>query len=145
MCLEAMDSDPINRIRSRVLVESLEPLGDELLAYFAERKISEGTLRRNNVMQVADRKGTIAFAYKRNGLFVGCKYRTVDEKRFWQARNTEKVLYGLDDIVGADAIVIVEGEIDKLSLEEAGYCNCVSVPAGAPQTVSSKELPPIDQ
>ena len=35
----------------------------------------------------------------------------------------------------------VEGEIDKLSLEEAGISNCVSVPAGAPQTVSIKELP----
>lgn len=34
----------------------------------------------------------------------------------------------------------VEGEIDKLSLEEAGFRNCVSVPDGAPAQVS-KNLP----
>ncbi|KAG0476352.1 hypothetical protein HPP92_013193, partial [Vanilla planifolia] len=44
----------------------------------------------------------------RNGKLVSCKYRTTD-KKFWQ----------------------VEGEIDKLSLEEAGYRNCLSVPNGA--------------
>lgn len=27
-------------------------------------------------------------------------------------------------------------------MEEAGFCNCVSVPDGAPPKVSSKELPP---
>ena len=32
----------------------------------------------------------------------------------------------------------VEGEIDKLSLEEAGFYNCVSVPDGAPPKVSEK-------
>lgn len=120
--------------------ESLEPLSDELLGYFAERMISKETLQRNNVMQVADDKKTIAFPYRRNGLLVGCKYRTI-EKKFWQGRNTEKMLYGLDDIADADKIIIVEGEIDKLSVEEAGYCNCVSVPGGAPQTISLKEIP----
>ena len=32
----------------------------------------------------------------------------------------------------------MEGEIDKLSMDEAGYRNCVSVPDGAPPKVSSK-------
>lgn len=31
--------------------------------------------------------------------------------------------------------------MDKLSMEEAGYFNCVSVPDGAPSQVSKKELP----
>ncbi|KAL7089565.1 hypothetical protein ACP275_13G192900 [Erythranthe tilingii] len=122
----------------------LEPLGDELFAYFAERMISKETLERNNVMQVAGDRKILAFPYRRNGLFVGCKYRTV-EKKFWQEKNAEKILYGLDDITEADEIIIVEGEIDKLSVEEAGYYNCVSVPGGAPQTVSIKELPTPDK
>ncbi|KAK4254775.1 hypothetical protein QN277_010105 [Acacia crassicarpa] len=100
----------------------LEPLGAKLIAYFKERLISEKTLSRNAVMQMSDNKNVIAFTYKRNGLLVGCKYRTM-EKRFWQ----------------------VEGEIDKLSLEEAGFRNCVSVPGGAPSKVSSKDLPPIEK
>jgi twinkle protein len=35
----------------------------------------------------------------------------------------------------------VEGEIDKLSMEEAGFKNCVSVPDGAPSCVSKKDIP----
>jgi twinkle protein len=39
----------------------------------------------------------------------------------------------------------VEGEMDKLSLEEAGFRNCVSVPGGAPGKVSTKELPSFEK
>ncbi|KAJ1420863.1 TOPRIM domain [Sesbania bispinosa] len=122
----------------------LEPLGPKLVAYFKERLISEKTLNRNSVRQLSDNKNVIAFTYKQNGLLVGCKYRTM-EKRFWQGKGTEKVLYGLDDISHAAEIIIVEGEIDKLSLEEAGFQNCVSVPVGAPGKVSSKDLPPMEK
>lgn len=31
--------------------------------------------------------------------------------------------------------------MDKLAMEEAGFRNCVSVPDGAPSSVSTKELP----
>ena len=31
--------------------------------------------------------------------------------------------------------------MDKLSMEEAGFKNCVSVPDGAPPKVSDKDLP----
>lgn len=44
-----------------------------------------------------------------------------------------------------DAESQVEGEIDKLSMEQAGLINCVSVPDGAPQKVSTKELPPLEK
>ncbi|KAK7329647.1 hypothetical protein VNO77_23819 [Canavalia gladiata] len=122
----------------------LKPLGPKLVAYFKERLISEKTLGRNAVRQLSDNKTVIAFTYKQNGLLVGCKYRTM-EKRFWQGKGTDKILYGIDDIRHADEIIIVEGEIDKLSLEEAGFRNCVSVPGGAPGKVSSKDLPPMEK
>ncbi|KAL3616806.1 hypothetical protein CASFOL_039200 [Castilleja foliolosa] len=112
-----------------------------LLAYFAERMISKETLLRNNVMQVVGDRKIIAFPYRQNGQLVGCKYRTVEKR----CLNMKKVFYGLDDIAEADEIIIVEGEMDKLSVEEAGYYNCVSVPGGAPQTVSLKELPSIEK
>ncbi|XP_068657059.1 twinkle homolog protein, chloroplastic/mitochondrial-like isoform X2 [Aristolochia californica] len=127
----------------RIITEenlNLEPLCPELLEYFNERMISGETLRRNGVMQL--RLGdevVIAFAYRRNGSLVSCKYRTVS-KKFWQESGTEKILYGVDDIKQANDIIIVEGEMDKLSMEEAGFRNCVSVPDGAPAKVS-EELP----
>ncbi|XP_020109257.1 twinkle homolog protein, chloroplastic/mitochondrial isoform X2 [Ananas comosus] len=116
----------------------LEPLCKELIAYFGERMISEETLRRNAVMQRrCDNKIVIAFTYRRDGTLVSCKYREVS-KKFWQERNTEKIFYGLDDIRRTSDIIIVEGEIDKLSMEEAGFRNCVSVPDGAPARVANK-------
>ncbi|KAJ0016468.1 hypothetical protein Pint_11353 [Pistacia integerrima] len=42
-------------------------------------------------------------------------------------KDTEKVFYGLDDIEGESDIIIVEGEIDKLSMEEVALRNCVGV------------------
>ncbi|XP_023000969.1 twinkle homolog protein, chloroplastic/mitochondrial [Cucurbita maxima] len=133
--------------KRKITVESLqlEPLCDELVAYFAERLISKDTLLRNSVMQKrSNNQISIAFTYKRRGALISCKYRDVN-KKFWQEANTEKIFYGLDDIDGASDIIIVEGEIDKLSMAEAGFHNCVSVPDGAPPSASQKDVPPVDQ
>lgn len=43
------------------------------------------------------------------------------------------MLYGLDDLAGASEVVVVEGELDKLSLEEAGMQSVVSVSEGGAQ------------
>ncbi|KAG8074946.1 hypothetical protein GUJ93_ZPchr0006g42501 [Zizania palustris] len=143
------DSKPnvaVNKVYRKICEQDLhlEPLCNELVTYFSVRMISAETLLRNSVMQ-RNRKNkiVIAFTYKRDGVLVDCKYRKVS-KKFLQEANTERILYGLDDIKLARDIIIVEGEIDKLSMEEAGYHNCVSVPHGAPPRVSRK-LPHKDQ
>ena len=41
------------------------------------------------------------------------KYRTLD-KKFRQVKGAEKILYGLDDAVGQDTIIIVEGALISL-------------------------------
>ncbi|KAJ0611744.1 putative DNA helicase [Helianthus annuus] len=135
----------IRRITEQQL--KLEPLCRDvnLREYFAERMISEETLRRNSVMQrLYMNQIVIAFTYKRKGELINCKYRGLP-KTFLQEADTEKILYGLDDIEGASDVIIVEGEMDKLAMEEAGFRNCVSVPDGAPPQVSSKDLPSQEQ
>jgi twinkle protein len=123
----------------------LEQISEQIREYFASRQISVDTLQRNGVMQTRrNNKAVIAFTYRRTGKIVNCKYRNL-QKLYWQEKNAEKVPYGLDDIKEARAIIIVEGEIDKLSMEEAGYKNCISVPDGAPIKVSTKDLPPIEK
>ncbi|CAI9102366.1 OLC1v1000626C1 [Oldenlandia corymbosa var. corymbosa] len=121
---------------------NLKPLDDKLIRYFSERRISREILEKNHVMQIAGEK-VIAFTYWRNKILVGCKYRNL-KKRFWQEKGTEQVFYGLDDIREAYDIIIVEGEVDKLSMEEAGISNCVAVPGGAPEKVS-EELPAVEK
>ena len=50
-------------------------------------------------------------------------------------------MFGLDDTRGAREIVVVEGEMDKLALEQAGIKNVVSVPDGAPGKVKDGPVP----
>ncbi|XP_024021254.1 twinkle homolog protein, chloroplastic/mitochondrial isoform X1 [Morus notabilis] len=133
----------IKKIREITIEDlGLEPPCDEIVAYFSERMISKETMQRNAVMQKRyDDQFAIAFTYWRNGNLISCKYRDIN-KKFWQEADTEKIFYGLDDIKEASDIIIVEGEMDKLAMEEAGFRNCVSVPDGAPPCVSEKDLPP---
>lgn len=104
--------------------------------WFAKRGISADTLRRNQVgparayfPQTEDERSCIAFPYLRGSEVINVKYRTAD-KLFRMENGCERVLYGLNDI--GETLFWVEGEIDKLSVEEAGITSCVSVPDGAP-------------
>ena len=95
--------------------DKFKPLSPEFLKYFADRGISEETLKRNKVAQEytwmpgQPAGPAIAFPYQRDGEVVNIKYRTLS-KSFRQVKGAEKVLYGLDDVVGQDTIIIVEGE-----------------------------------
>jgi twinkle protein len=71
---------------------------------------------------------------------INIKYRGPD-KTFWQVKGAEKILYGLDDVTGEEEVILVEGEMDKLALEEAGFKNVVSVPDGAPGKVKDGPTP----
>ncbi|KAG0492530.1 hypothetical protein HPP92_005928 [Vanilla planifolia] len=114
----------------------LEPLCSELIFYFHARGISAETLRRNAVLQTTwGDEVVIAFTYRQGGKLVSCRYYAVS-KRLWQEKDTETIFYGLDDMVAGNDVIIVDSEIDKLSLEEAGYRNCVSVPSTNASKVS---------
>jgi replicative DNA helicase len=130
---------------------NLEPLTEEMIEFFKNRGISEATLKRNKVSSELvydpmkkEESRVIAFPYFRDGDLINVKYRTLD-KRFWQAKGAEKILYGLDDVASQAEIIIVEGEMDKLALEEAGFKNVVSVPDGAPARVKDGDLPPASE
>lgn len=110
-------------------------------AWFATRGISEAVIERNGIgkgvayfPQTEEEMACITFPYFRGEEVINIKYRT-REKHFRMAAGAERVLYGLNDI--AETLIWVEGEIDKLSVEMAGFKSCVSVPDGAP-AVDSK-------
>ena len=135
--------------------ESLERVGPGALTdnakHWADWLVSRGIS-----LEVAERNGVAAqrvfspaagehvnalvFPYMRDGELVNIKYRGSD-KSFWQIKGAEKIMFGLDDIAGSSEIVIVEGEMDKLALEQAGIKNVVSVPDGAPGKVRDGDLP----
>jgi len=108
--------------------EAKTELPRKVLGWFAARGIGETVLERNKI-GYEDRN--IVFQYFENGIVVNQKFRS-GAKNFRQVADAKKILYGLDDINGKKEFVIVEGEMDKLAIEEAGIKCCVSVPDGAP-------------
>ena len=111
--------------------------------WFADRGITPEVLQRNRVTtasafmpQLNAETVAIAFPYYRDGEAVNCKYRD-NAKNFRMVSGAERLLYGYDDI--QPTTLIVEGEMDKLACEVAGFQNCVSVPDGAPAP-NSKNL-----
>lgn len=114
-----------------------QPVKDAALEWFAKRGIPAEVVQRNKISagrvwmpQLEEEVDCIQFPVIRNGEVVNIKSRD-SKKNFRQESGAERILYGMDDVTG-DTMFIVEGEIDKLSLEVAGFTNCVSVPDGAP-------------
>ncbi len=115
----------------------LEKLKPEAIKWFEGRGISNNTLLRLDVteaiewMPSAQKEMTcICFNYYRDGQLVNIKYRD-GKKGFKLAKDAELIFYNLDGIKEETTCYIVEGEIDCLSLHEAGIYNVVSVPNGA--------------
>lgn len=125
---------------------------DKLAAWFAKRGISKATIEAMGVSHAqvwmpgcesGETVGVVAFPFRRKGEIVNVKYRTAD-KRFRQEKGAEKVFYNVEAVVGAKEVIIVEGEIDALSLIEAGLPNVISVPDGAPSQARDGEINPED-
>jgi len=116
-------------------------LPEKVIEYFTGRGISKATLKQNDIQYQNDvyfpkidkKTGAICFPYKCNGEVVNVKYRSGD-KHFRQETGAQKILFGMDIVLAneTDCLIIVEGEIDKLSFDEIGYNFAVSVPDGAP-------------
>ena len=88
----------------------------------------------------------IGFPYYRGGALVSAKYRSFPEKDFTQEAGGAHDFFGIDEVKKGEPIIIVEGEIDCLTLIECGFPNVVSVPSGAPIKVADgKVLPSEDK
>jgi len=84
----------------------------------------------------------IGFPYYRDGALVAVKYRAFPDKDFTQESGGAHDFFGIDHVVKGKPLVIVEGEIDALTLMEAGIENAVSVPSGAPIKVADGKVSP---
>lgn len=103
-------------------------LNTEWLEYLSSRGISLKYLNKfcrlgkNNsmVIPITDRKNIVAL-----------KYRTIDKKISSEKDSQTDYLMNWQNVTTFDYLIIVEGEIDLLSVIEAGYDNVVSLPFGA--------------
>jgi twinkle protein len=125
-----------------------QPAGPDakVIEWFAKRGISENIVRRNRIgferhwiPALGAEADCIAIPYYRDGRLANVKYRTIDGKEFAQSKGGERLFYGLDDIDDDKIVIVVEGEIDKLALEVAGFRNVLSVPDGSPEKLKDGE------
>ena len=112
-------------------------LSDAAIKWFEGRGISQKTLTDMKISegqewmpQVSNNVNTIQFNYFINEQLINTKFRD-GRKNFKLVKGAEKVFYNINNIVNHDWCVIVEGEMDALSLYEVGITNVISVPNGA--------------
>lgn len=118
-------------------VQRLEVLKQDTIKYFSTRGITNNTLLRFKVTEATEwmpktktETRCICFNYYKDDELVNIKFRAKD-KDFKLAKDAELIFYNLDSLKDETTAIIVEGEIDCLSLYEAGFYNVVSVPNGA--------------
>jgi len=129
-------------------IKKVDLVVDKTLQWFKTRGISKNTLDELKVStgseympQTGKAENTIQFNYYVGGQLTNVKYRDA-RKNFKLYKGAEKVFYNIDNIVGHDYCIIVEGEMDVLALHEAGITNAISVPNGA--TLNSNNLDYLD-
>lgn len=112
-------------------------LSEGMVKWFAKRGITQKTLiackiteEKHYQPQAKKEVSNVVFNYFEGKKLVNKKYRSA-KKQFTQTKGAKKIFYGINDIVDSDEVIIVEGEMDKLAMYEAGFENCISVPNGA--------------
>tara|TARA_B110000503_G_scaffold55465_1_gene89039 strand:+ start:6848 stop:8572 length:1725 start_codon:yes stop_codon:yes gene_type:complete len=129
-------------------IEVTKTVSSKVQEWFQTRGISNDTLKALKVTegveympQTGKQENAIHFNYFMGDELINVKYRD-GRKNFKLYKGAEKVFYNINSIVGYEYCVIVEGEMDALSLHEAGIPNVVSVPNGA--TLGTNNLDYLD-
>lgn len=128
--------------------ENQTTLSEKMVKWFEGRGIRQKTLLEARIgegLEFMPQKGqkcnTAQFNYFKSGELINVKYRTGD-KCFKLFKDAELIFYNIDSISDVDECYIVEGEMDALSLMEAGIKNVISVPNGA--NLNSNNLTYVD-
>ena len=112
-------------------------LSDKAVKYFESRMISQNTLVKMKVYsdneympQFTKAVPVICFPYFFNDKLINIKFRG-PQKSFKLVSGAELIFWNIDTLTKSDEVIIVEGEIDALTLIQAGFENTMSVPNGA--------------
>lgn len=109
------------------------------LAYLENRGISKTIIEKYHITSQKKNDNIIVFPfYDENNILQYAKYRKADfnkerdRNKEWCEANCKPILFGMDQCNPENkTLVMTEGQIDSLSVAEAGIENAVSVPTGA--------------
>ena len=109
------------------------------IQYLESRGISKQTAERYEITTKTEQDNILVFPFfDEKGDLVFIKYRKTDfnketdNDKEWAQPNGKTILFGIKQCyTGTGTVIITEGQLDSLSVAEAGYNNAVSVPNGA--------------
>lgn len=109
----------------------------ELAEFAKDRKLELGLLFDRGVTEYQQNdENWIEIPYYREGVKVNAKHRCLDEKKFYQDKDGEKIFYNIDSLQNEkwkdEPLIICEGELDAITFIQSGYPKTISVPEGAP-------------
>ena len=111
---------------------------DKAVEYMAKRGISEAVCKKFHITVKKDDENILVFPfYDELDNLTFIKYRKTnfdpekDKNKEWCAKDTKPILFGMDCCnLENKTLIMTEGQIDTLSVAEAGFENIVSVPTG---------------
>jgi len=111
---------------------------DGAVRYLKARGISEEICRKYEITIKKDNENILVFPFKNEiGELKFIKYRNMNFKKGitpghkeWCEVDCMPILFGMNHCEDSETLVITEGQIDSLSVTEAGVKNAVSVPTG---------------
>lgn len=112
---------------------------DKAIEYLKSRGISEKIARQYEITVQKDRDNVLVFPfYDEAGNLTFVKYRKTDfdkekdQNKEWCEAQTKPILFGMKQCnMNHKTLIITEGQLDSLSVAEAGFQNAVSVPTGS--------------
>lgn len=112
---------------------------DPAIEYLKSRGISEGTAKRYEITVQTEHENILVFPFfDEKGELVFVKYRKTDfdkekdNNKEWCQAQSKPILFGMKQCnLNHKTLVITEGQMDSLSVAEAGIQNAVSVPTGS--------------
>jgi twinkle protein len=123
---------PMRKVAEGERFEVAPMLTDAAIAWLNGRGISTAVARRNRVHGMAN---AITFDYINEGEVVNAQHRTLSAKGFRFETGKPVIPFGLDECEGEPEVVIVEGVMDKLAIEEAtGRTAVLAIPSATPSS-----------
>lgn len=111
---------------------------DKAVEYMAKRGISKAVCEKYHITVKKDDENILVFPfYDELDNLTFIKYRKTnfdpekDKNKEWCVKDTKPILFGMDVCnLENKTLIMTEGQIDSLSVAEAGFENAVSVPTG---------------
>lgn len=126
------------RKKYRELPQRPVKIREPALEYLKSRGIGEAVARKYQITTQKGKDNILVFPfYDPDHVLRFVKYRktdfdrTRDKNKEWCETDTMPILFGMAQCEDFERLVITEGQLDSLSVAEAGIQNAVSVPTGA--------------